>query len=124
MGFQSLQRTEEVSGVVYTDGGVALTVKRATLESGVTGTDIVAAVAGRRIRVLSYSLQAEGTVIFNFADTGNAALYHRWSLQAREGEVSPHNPHGWFETALGKGVQFNLSLAIQVNATVVYVEVP
>lgn len=87
---------------------------------------IIGGVAGRKIRVLGYRLQAEGTVTAKFTDTLDVQVSQPWSFQAREGCVvnSRAKDDYEFETGLGKGVKLNLNAAINVNYTVKYVEVP
>jgi len=84
----------------------------------------IAAVSGKKIRVLAYRLQAAGTVEVRFADTDSVDLSQAWEFQAREGVTVASQDYGFeFESAVGKGVQVNLSAAVEVHVSVQYVEV-
>jgi hypothetical protein len=84
----------------------------------------IAAVAGKKIRVLAYRLQASGTVEVRFADTDSDDLSMAWELQAREGvTVASQDPGFEFESPVGTGVQVNLSGAVEVHVSVQYVEI-
>ena len=82
------------------DLGGNVTVKRATF-TGNSATDIVAAVTGKRIRVLSVtvSLSGAGTITFFSNSTAVGALV----LKAADPTVVMGcNPDGWFQTAAGE----------------------
>lgn len=92
--------------------------------SALGNTVLVAAVTGSKIRVLAYRLQGGGTVNIRFTDTDGVNLSQLWEFQAREGCAVAALPHSFeFETAVGKGVQVNLSGAVQAHVSVQYVEV-
>ena len=85
---------------------------------------LVAAVSGKKIRVIAYRLQAGGTVSLKFTDTDSADLSQTWEFQAREGCSIEAPTSGFeFESAAGKGVQLNLSGAVQAHVSVQYTEV-
>lgn len=106
-------------------------VKRAKITAAVTGaTPIVAAVSGKKIRVLGYRLQARAgnsaVVNAGFVDSDGTALAEApdWDLNPREGVVAEGLPVGYeFETSTGKGVQANLSGNQAVMYHVLYCEV-
>lgn len=84
----------------------------------------VAAVSGKKIRVIAYRLQAGGTVNVKFTDTDGTDISQTWEFQAREGcAVSALEFSFEFESAVGKGVQVNLSAAIQAHVSIQYMEV-
>lgn len=116
-----------LSGVVLDpNAGETLTVKTKAADVASSGdNDVITAVAGKKIRVLSYALQAKGTVAAKFEDDGTATQRSvEWSFQDREG-VSRSAPTGafLFETGEGVGLDLNLSAAVEVSYEVVYVEV-
>lgn len=75
---------------------------------------LIAAVPGRRIRVISASVVAAGAVAVKFL-TGSTDLSSLKSLAANGGFVLPFNEHGWYETAVGEALNLNLSGAVAVG---------
>ncbi len=82
---------------------------------------IVTAQAGKSIYILSYALQAVGTVTAAWQDTTPTSLSPAWTFQAREG-ISRTAPAGGylFATAAGKGLDLNLSAGVAVNVELIY----
>ncbi len=72
------------------------------------GTDnqLVAAVAGKRIRVLAYDVSNVGTSATNITfKSGATAIYPVIQSGANGGgRVLPFNEHGWMETAVGSAL--------------------
>lgn len=84
---------------------------------------LIAAVPSRQILVLSVALIASGPVGITFKSAAaGAALTGEILLLANGGFVLPHNPYGWFITALGELLSLNLSLAVAVGGCLSYVE--
>jgi hypothetical protein len=123
------------SGAWSVDVNNAVKIQDGQVGSGVTktafvnatasgNTTIVAGITGKKIRVLGYRIQTQGTVNVKFVDSSPQDLTFTWKLQDREGAVS-NAPLGAFEfeTAVGASLQINLSAAVQVGAQVIYVEV-
>ena len=83
---------------------------------------LVAAVAGKKIRVLSAVLVASGgvnTVRFE-SDASGSALTGQMDL-ADGGQLSlPLNGYGWFETVLGELLNLELGAAAAVAGCIVY----
>lgn len=104
--------------------GTQLTPKFATISASASGSNsIVAAVTGKKIRVLQFSLIANGTVNAKFrsaAATDKTGLYY---LVANSGLAPPFCPLGLFETTSGEALTLDLSAAIAVGGQLVYVEV-
>lgn len=106
-------------------------IKRAKVTANTTGaTLLIAAVAGRKIRVLGYRLQARAVnaavVNAGFVDTTGAAIAGApdWDLNPREGVVADGLPVGFeFESPTGEGVQANLSANQAVMCHLIYCEV-
>lgn len=93
-----------------------------------TATDhtIVAAVTGKKIRVLSYVIVAAAAVAVTWK-SGSTARSGAMSFAANSGiVVSPAAPSGgsWFETAAGEALVLTLSGAQQVSGHLTYQVVP
>lgn len=105
------------------DSADVLIVKRAFANPAGAGDNaVVAAVTGKKIRVLSCHVHAAGavSVIFRSNTTAISATY---ALAANGGFVKPHNKHGWFQTAAGEALNLNLGGAVATGVEVTYVEV-
>ena len=84
---------------------------------------IIAAVAGKKIRVLGFFLVAAGAVTARFeSDTGGTALTGQMTLAAGDPFVSSgFSPIGWFETVAGELLNLELSGAVSVDGALTYV---
>lgn len=80
---------------------------------------IVAAVSGKKIRVISASIvsASANSIKFRSGTTDISALY---AFAANGGMVLDFNEHGWFETAAGEALQLNLSAAAAVGISIQY----
>jgi hypothetical protein len=105
-----------------TDGTVKV-LKRAVLNGSTSGADVVPAVAGKRIKVFAYALQATGTVTMKLRDGASGAdLTLTWDFQAREG-VASHTvkpPTYLFATSAGLALQVVLSGVVTSGVEVSY----
>lgn len=101
-------------------------VKRAVIDAATIGDNtLVAAVTGKKIRVLACFLIMTGTAVtirFESA-TGGTALTGQMQPTQGGGFVLPYNPVGWFETLSGELLNLELSGAQSVDGVLVYVEV-
>ena len=106
-------------------GTTAATPKFAVIDAASSGDNtLVSAVASNKIRVLSLFLVSAGTVTARFeSGAGGTALTGQMNLVANSGFVLPFNPTGWFETAVNTLLNLELSGAISVDGSLVYVEV-
>jgi len=92
------------NGQLATDGvqnaGAALTPKFARIAASTSGNNtIVAAVTGKKIRVLAYNFIANGTVNAKFQTAaGGTDLTGLKYCVANSGLVAPFNPVGWFSS--------------------------
>ncbi|HXG77500.1 MAG TPA: hypothetical protein VNJ53_13120 [Gaiellaceae bacterium] len=86
-------------------------------------TTLVAAVAGKRLRVLAFLLVGAGAVVATFKSGAATALTGGLTLAASTVVAAPFSPEGWFETAAGEALVLNLSAAVSVDGAVVYQEV-
>jgi hypothetical protein len=119
-----LVRSKDATGVVD-DAGTDRTVKYAAIDAASSGDNtLLAAVASRKIRVLSCFLVAAGSVNVRFEDgAGGTALTGQMNLVANTGFVLPYNPHGWFETSVNTLLNLELSAAVSVDGCLTYAEV-
>lgn len=86
---------------------------------------LVAAVAGKKIRVIAALLVASGgaiTVRFESA-AGGTALSGLMNLGADGQLPLPENGFGWFETVAGELLNLELSAATSVDGVLVYEEI-
>ena len=124
-------RVVSVSGVVYEPvSGTTLTVKRAFSNVAASQVDapLVAAVALRKLRVLSVYAVAGGTattLTFNSKPGGGGvAISALMANGANGGEVLGRNQDGWFETSIGEGLSVTTGAGSSTGIGVNYVEVP
>jgi hypothetical protein len=124
-------RARIISGVLDDGAGVSLTIKSAAGTASSSGVNAaVAAVTSKKIRVLSYSLQAANangsSVAANWQDDAGTpvVLSQTWDLAAREGVSKPlsNGPGFYFQTTAGQALKLNLGSALSVRWEVVYVE--
>ena len=98
-------------------GQLSVAVDHAT--SG--NNEIVAAVTGKKIRVLSMLMIAAGTVNARFeSGADGTALTGQMPLVANSGFSATYNSNGWFETAAGESLNLELSAAISVDGVLNY----
>lgn len=111
-------------GTIY-NGTTALTPKFKTIVASASGaTTVVAAVASKKLTVLSYVLVANAAVNVKWQSsvtpTDISGLLY---LAANGGVASGHSPTGHFQTIAGEALNINLSGAVAVGGHLVYVEV-
>ena len=102
-------------------------VKRAAIRGNTSGNNtVVAAVSGKKIKVISVLLVAAGAVTARFeSGASGTALTGQMSLAA-DGDwfMLPPAPPGyhWFETAAGALLNLELGGAVYVDGCIVYYE--
>lgn len=101
------------------------TIKRAvgTASSSGNNTVISAPGASKIIKVITYSLQGQGTVNAKFTDgAGGSDLSMLWNFQAREGVAQPATiiPQFLFKCTSNTALVLNLSGAVSVGYEVTY----
>jgi hypothetical protein len=103
----------------------ALTPKFAVIDEATSGDNtVVAAVASKKIRVLSLFMICAGDVDARFeSGAAGTALSGQMDMTANSGFVLPFNPVGWFETGTNTLLNLELSAAVSCDGSVVYVEV-
>lgn len=117
--------TAKIATDAIQDGLTACTPKFAVIAAGTSGNNtLVAAVTGKKIRVLAYNFISSGTVNAKFQSgaTGTDLTGLKYCV-ANSGIVAPFNPVGWFETAAATLLNLNLSAATTVGGELVYVEI-
>src|SRR5205085_1567401 len=109
--------------VIY-NGTTALTPKFATIAASTSGNNtIVSAVTSKKLRVLAAQLISNGTVNAKWQSGASGTdLTGLAYLVANAGYVLPFNPAGWFETAATTLLNLNLSAAVAVGGSILYVE--
>lgn len=100
-------------------------VKRAVISGATSGDNaLVAAVTGKKIRVISLFLIAAGAVTVRFeSGAGGTALTGVMSVAANGGMVLNTNYDGWFQTAEGVLLNMELGGAVQVSGALTYQEI-
>ena len=97
------------------------TYKTAVFDASASG-NLVAAVAGKVIKLHALTIQAQGTVVVNLNNGSGGASLMEWSFQAREGAVVPtaNAPAYWAKTSVNTALYVALSAAVTVTITAIY----
>lgn len=108
-----------------TAAGTVVTPKFAIIDGATSGDNtLVAAVTSKKIRVLALFVVSAGTVNVRFeSGAGGTALTGQMNLIANTGFSLSYNPVGWFETASNTLLNMELSAAVSVDGSLVYIEV-
>jgi len=120
------QRTFATSATGYLvdyDGSI-LTPKFAkfTTSTATANVEVVAAVAGKKIRVLAAAINADGDVDVHFRSASTAITGTRYIPSSGGGSGWSYTPLGRFETATGEALNVYLSAAIATSGEITYVE--
>lgn len=121
--------TDNIGVALQTDAilndTTACTPQFAVIAASSSGDNtLVAAVTAKKIRVLSYSLVAAGTVTVRFeSGASGTALTGQMSLVANTGISVAFNPCGHFETGTNTLLNLELSGAVSVAGHLCYIEV-
>jgi hypothetical protein len=94
---------------------------KANIAASQTDASVVAAVAGKKIRVLSLAFVAGGTATnatFNSASTAISPLF---ANAANGGAILPFNPIGWFQTVAGEALTLTTGTGATTGVLVGYV---
>lgn len=107
------------------NGLTQLTPKFAKITASSSGaTTIVSLVSSKKLRVLAWSLVCNAAVNVKWqthaTPTDLTGLHY---FAANGGIQQPFNPVGYFETVAGEALDINLSGAIAVGGSLVYIEV-
>ncbi len=83
---------------------------------------VIAAVTGRKIRVLAVTFSASAAVNGKFTSGTTPDITGLFYFTTGELNVQlPYNPFGWFQTAAGALLGFNLSSGTSVALQITYV---
>ena len=113
------------TSTVY-DGQTPLLPKFAIIDAAASNNNtLVAAVTGKKIRVLALFVTMTGTAVTIRFESGadGTALTGQMGPTAGQTIVLPFSPVGWFETAAATLLNMELSGAQSVDGALVYVEV-
>lgn len=100
------------------------TPQRIQVNASASGNNtIVAAVTGKKIRVLQYKVICAGAVTVTWESSGGTVIDGPCAFSANGGEAPPYCPVGHFETLVGEGLVMNLGGAVQVGGHLIYVTV-
>ena len=100
-------------------------VKRAAIDAASSGNNtLVAAVTGKKIRVLALAITMTGTAVtIRFEDgAGGTALTGQRQPTQGQTVTLPFNPVGWFETSAATLLNLELGGAQSVDGVLVYIE--
>ena len=99
--------------------------KFAAISASSSGNNtVVAAVTGRKIRVVALAMMAAAAVNAKFQDGASGTdLTGLFYPAANGGFVLPFNPQGWFETTAATLLNINLSGAVAVGGCLLYQEI-
>lgn len=90
--------------------------------SGTASTDIVAAVTGRKIRVLSVIMSQASATSLKFQSNATTDLTGAFTTVAANLNVQlPYNPFGWFQTAAGEKLNYVPATAVATHVTITYI---
>lgn len=118
--------TELCSSSVALNDTTHCAPKFAVIDAATSGDNtIVAAVTGKKVRVLAAFLTMTGTAVtirFESA-AGGTALTGQMTPAQGQTITLPFNPIGWFQTVAGELLNLELGGAQSVDGCVVYIEV-
>ena len=100
-------------------------VKRAVIDAASSGNNtVVAAVTGKKIRVLALAMTMTGTAVTIRFEDGASGTALTGQMQPRQGQTVtlPFNPVGWFETSAATLLNQELGGAQSVDGVLVYIE--
>lgn len=103
----------------------AAPIKFVKIDNASSGDNtIIAAVPGKKIRVIAGCLVADGTTTVRFeSGASGTALTGQMSLVVNTGFILAYCPVGNFETLVGQLLNLELSAAVSVDGWLVYQEV-
>jgi len=93
------------------------TYKTAVFDSSSSG-NLVAAVAGKVIKVHCLALQSQGTVVVNLNNGSGGSSLAEWSFQAREGAIYPFSPYPAHHLITGVNTALYVTLSAAVTTTI------
>lgn len=124
---EMIEASSALAGTLQASGtfteGPSTAVKFARIDTAALGaTQLVAAVAGKKLRVLNFHLIAAGAVNVSLRSAANP-ITGAYPLVANAGLAPNGGGFGLCETAAGEALNINLSAAVQVSGAIAYVEI-
>lgn len=113
----------DVTGYLIDRDGNQYEIKRALVTTAAAGnTALVAAVTGKKIRLIAYQISAvsANNVKFQRGTTDVIPLHY---MAATSTVFAPPDVHGYAETAVTEALNINLSAATSVTCLARYIEV-
>lgn len=118
----SLNGADRTDAIV--DNIAALVPKHAKISCSTGGDNtIVAAVAGKRIRVVAYLFGVHNTQQVTWKSGAITELSGQMAFAQYGGVSAPLNKVGHFQTASGEALVMNLGQGVQVSGHLTYIEV-
>lgn len=113
-----------ISGKVKTakDGLVDVKTAIANVAASQTDSSLVAAVAGKKIKVLGVIGLAGGTATDLTFNSASSAITPLLANPANGGELFPMNDHGWFETNTAEALTVTTGAGSTTGLLVKYIE--
>lgn len=107
-------------------GGSKVKYAFANVSAASTDAALVAAVANRRIKVISMAVVCGATatnITFNTKPAGaGSAITPAFQNAANGGEILPFNEGGWFETSVGEGLSCTTGAGSTTGVLLSYIE--
>lgn len=97
--------------------------KAASAESGTTSLDLVPAVIGKKLRVLSLTLSSSGAAIVKIESGSSASTVYQNIYLSSNSTQSFSHPLGLFESDTGEKLMMTISGSSNVSASLSYREV-
>jgi hypothetical protein len=102
---------------------VILNTTKVKIDASSSGdTLVVAAVTGKKIRVIAYDFLVSANVDV-YWKSNTTSITGVYSVPVRGGKVNPENESGWMDTATGEALYINLSTAVTLGGSLTYIEV-
>jgi len=104
------------------NGATALTPKFAVISTSAS-SDLVALVASKKIRVVSFFIVVTTAVTVKLQSGGSTDITGAMPFGANGGISLPYNPNGWFQTVSGEKLNMVLGSGVAVAGGLSYIEV-
>lgn len=121
-----MQVVAQATSALYTNDTTPLVPKFKIVDGATSGdNEIIAAVSGKKIRVVNGLLVMTGTAVTIRFESGAGGTALTGQMQPAAGNILPFGycPVGHFETAAGSALNMELSGAQSVDGWVTYIEV-
>lgn len=110
---------------VLMSGFTVLTPKffSGTVAASQTDSSLIAAVGGKKLRILSLAVHCGATATTSTFESGTTTRIHKVPAGANGGQILPFNPAGWFETTSGAALTVTTGAGSDTEYTITYIEV-